>query len=91
MTLKSYALVLEEEFKRKGYNLPTTVAPNFLVKFYGFFDKTVKFVVPILGSRCRFSNDRFIQVLEIQPVDYRKSIIDMAYDMIEKGIITKRY
>ena len=87
MTLKAYALVLDEEFKSKGYNVPTKVAPNFLLKLYACFDKTVKVVVPFLGKRTSFSNDRFIKELGIQPIDFKKSILDMAYDMIEKGIV----
>ncbi len=47
--------------------------------------------VPYLGKRTSFSNDRFIKDLGITPVDYKKSILDMAYDMIEKGIIRKRF
>lgn len=86
-----YALVLDEEFKSKGYNVPTKVAPNFILKIYALFDKTVKTIVPYLGKKPNFNNERFIKVLEIEPIYYKKSILDMAYDMIEKGIVRKRF
>jgi hypothetical protein len=84
-------LWLKEEFGLKGYNIPTRVAPSFLLKIYGLFDKTVAFVCPVLGKRPVFNNDRFKNVLKINPIDSKKSVIDMAYSMIEKGYIPKKY
>ena len=43
-SLKEWALVLDSEFKNKGYNVPTLVAPNWVVKFFNIFDKTKRLV-----------------------------------------------
>jgi dihydroflavonol-4-reductase len=91
ISFKTYAQILDEEFKLKGYRVPTLVAPNTILKIMSLFDKTIKFVIPLLGKRTNFNNERFIKVLAITPIDYKRTILEMAYDMIEKGYITKRY
>ena len=91
MSYKSFAIVLDDEFKSKGYEIPKLFIPNFMAKIIGYFDKTVKFIVPYIGKNPLLNNDRFIKELEIIPIDYKKSIIDMAYDIIEKGYVLKRY
>ena len=50
-----------------------------------------KLVLPFLGKKLYFNNDRFIKELAIKPIDCKKSMLDMAYDIIEKGYVTKRF
>lgn len=82
--------MLKDEFEPKGYRIVTTVAPNCLLKIYGLFDRTVRMVTPFLGKRCFFSNERYINVLGITPIEVKKSINDMAYTMIERGFVRNR-
>jgi nucleoside-diphosphate-sugar epimerase len=89
--LKQYALWLKEEFGSKGYSISTREAPNFLLKLVGMVNKTVAFVVPMLGKVPNFDNARFVDVLKIQPIDPRKTMIDMTYSMIERGFIPKKF
>ncbi len=91
LTLKSCALILYEEFRPKGYYVPTICAPSFLLRIYAYFDQTAKLVLPFLGKKLHFNNDRFIKELAIKPIDCKKSMLDMAYDIIEKGYVTKRF
>ena len=42
--------ILSAEFKSQGYNVPTYVAPNFLMWFVSWFDKTIASIVPTLGQ-----------------------------------------
>ena len=44
-SFKEMALILDEEFE--NYKVPTCVAPNFMIKIYSIFDKTVKMVILI--------------------------------------------
>jgi nucleoside-diphosphate-sugar epimerase len=46
-TFKEMALILDEEFKSKNYKVPTSVAPNCLIKIFSIFDKTVRMVIEI--------------------------------------------
>ena len=90
LVFKEIALILEAEFKSKGFVIPTRVAPNFLLKIYGLFDSTVGFVVPILGKRPAFDNSQFKKLMNADLIDAKKSIIDMAYSLIERGFIVKK-
>ena len=44
MTFKDVATILDSEFASKGYRIPLTIAPTFLVKIVSFFDKTLRMV-----------------------------------------------
>jgi nucleoside-diphosphate-sugar epimerase len=41
-SFREWALILDEEFRSKNYNVPTTAAPNALLKFVSFFDKSLR-------------------------------------------------
>lgn len=43
-SMKEFALILDREFSTKGYNVPTKVAPNFMVKVMSIFDDQIKLV-----------------------------------------------
>ena len=50
-SLQEWALILDAEFKNKGYYVPKIVAPNLVVKFFSIFDKTTRLVnIQILFS-----------------------------------------
>ena len=91
LTLKECALILYEEFRPKGYYVPTYCAPSFLLRLYAYFDQTAKLVLPFLGKTLYFDNNSFMKELEIHPIDSKKSMLDMAYDLIEKGYVSKRF
>ncbi len=88
-TFKEYALILDAEFSKEGYNVPTKVACNCCIKMLALFDPTIKMIVPYLGKCINFDNKRMIEVLKIEPEPIQKTLIDMAYSMIEKGKIKK--
>ena len=87
-----YARYLNEEFSDKGYSVPTWVAPNFLIRLVSYFDREVSFILPMLGKEPKFDNTRLKEVLKIeQPLSTRQAIVEMAYSMIERGMIEKKY
>ena len=43
-SFKDWALVLEKEFKQKGYSIPTRIAPHFFIRLIAYFDDVVKTV-----------------------------------------------
>lgn len=87
ISMQSIALTLEAEFKSKGYSIPTRIAPNFLIRILGFFDKSNKMAIPWLGKNPRFDNTRMLNVLKIEPHDVKSTIIETGYSLIEKGIV----
>lgn len=85
--MKQIALILQKEFKPKGFNIPTLVAPNFLVWINSLIDKKYKTVVSRLGKEFKFSNERLRNVLGITPIECEKTIIDSANALIDLGIV----
>jgi hypothetical protein len=90
-TFRQYAIWLKEEFASKGYCISTMQAPNFLIKLASYFDKSIAFVVPVLGKIPKFDNSRYVNVFKIKPIEPKRSLIDMTYSMIERGFIPKKY
>ncbi|CAF1032353.1 unnamed protein product, partial [Brachionus calyciflorus] len=77
--LKDWALWLDKEFYSKGYNVPTKIAPNFMIKVLSLFDKQVSMIKRLLGIKSSFDNSRMTNVLKIDPIKLEKSLIEMAY------------
>ena len=89
MWFKDMADVIEKEFKPQGYNIPKTVAWNFLIKITALFDATAKTLVPLLGVRQMFDNSRLKNVLGITPYPVEQSVIEICYSLIETGRVKK--
>ena len=75
----------------QSFNLPyfQWVAPNFLVKLMSLFDAMAKSSVPCLDKETFFDNSRMKRVLGITPIEIPTSLVDMAYSMIENGMVQK--
>ncbi|XP_071949449.1 uncharacterized protein [Antedon mediterranea] len=82
-------VILATEFKAQGYNPPTKVLPNFLVKFAAFFKTDLKQLVPQLDADIKGDNTRMREVLKIDPIPIEESVIDIGYSVIEKGWVKK--
>ncbi|KAK2552225.1 hypothetical protein P5673_026751 [Acropora cervicornis] len=83
------AKILDEEFRPLGYNVPTRVAPNFVLRILGLFSGSVKMILPSLGCEQKFDNSKVKHHLQYKATELRTSIIDMAYSMIDGGFIYK--
>lgn len=88
-SMQEIALILDKEFGSRGFNVPTKLAPNFMIKLFSLFDKTVRIITPSLGISYKFDNSRMKNVLKIEPFDFKSTVIDMAISLIEKGFIKK--
>ena len=62
-----------------------------MLRWYGWFDREVGFIVPMLSKKPQFDNERMVKVLKLKPRSTKDGIIEMAYSMIERGFIEKRY
>ena len=88
---KNWALILQKEFADKNYKIPTRVAPHFFIKIYAWFDDIAKSAVPILGVRSMFSNKNMRVNLLVEPIGLEKTIVDMAYSLIDRKIVDKKF
>ncbi|KAK7090238.1 uncharacterized protein [Littorina saxatilis] len=93
MWMKEIAQQLAKEFKPQGYNVPTVNCPYFALWMSSLFDKTIKMILPQVNKVHKFENKRMKEVLGIEPLDAKDTIIEMAYSLIESGFIkkTKKY
>ena len=89
LTMKEMALILKEEFGPQGYSIPTTVIPKFVLWGAKFFDKEVKSIYAGLNKKLRWSNERMVSELAVNPRPIEQTIIEMAYNIIELGIVKK--
>lgn len=90
-SFKDWALILKDEFESKNYSIPTRIAPYFLLKIFSFFDSSVKIACRIYGIKSQFDNSNMLNNLSIKPYSLKDTLIDMAYSMIERKMIEKKY
>ena len=72
-----------------GYNVPTAVLPNFLVRFFACFDKTTKIALPYIGLDLRFDQSACRKILVSDPIEFEKTLKDMCHSLIDMGIAKK--
>lgn len=65
--------------RNAGYSkAPGRKAPNFLMKIMGIFDKDVKAMLPLLGTRATLDNSAAIDILDWEPIPVEDAITEMA-------------
>ncbi|XP_045199960.2 uncharacterized protein LOC123554112 [Mercenaria mercenaria] len=89
MWMKEIAVILSNEFKSQGYNVPTSNCPNAMLSVYGVFNKSIKMIIPQCNKVIKFDNTRMKETLGITPREMKDTIIDMAYSLIEAGLVKK--
>lgn len=67
----------------------TRIAPNFLIKFVGFFDKTVRTTFPFLGKPMITANSKAEAAFNFKFRPARESIIESAKFLIENNLVKK--
>lgn len=87
LTVQEIAMVLKERLGSKASKVPTLVVPNFVVKMLGFFDPTVRMIVPDLGKRRISSNRKAKEVLEWQPRSVADSVVATAESLEQLGML----
>ncbi|KAL7079414.1 hypothetical protein ACQ4LE_001447 [Meloidogyne hapla] len=86
---KDIAKILAKEFEKQGYWLPRYEAPYFGVWLYSFFDSEASSVLSRLNRQILFDNSKAKKLLGIEFRNPEISLIEMAYSMIERGILPK--
>ncbi|XP_033760807.1 putative uncharacterized oxidoreductase YDR541C [Pecten maximus] len=87
--MKEIGQILSKEFKSQGYNVPTTGCPNAILWMNSCFNKNLKTLLPQLNKVYKFDNTRMKEVLAITPKEPKEIVIDMAYSLIENGLVKK--
>ena len=89
MWVREIATVLAAEFDSQGYNVPTRLAPYWMLWLYSGFDGTVRLLLRAIGKVSLVDNTRMRNVLGVKPRDVRVALVDMCYSMIDNGMLPK--
>lgn len=87
--LKEAADILRAEFSDQGYHPPSLTLPNFVVWLGSWFSRTLATRYRTVMEPLPLDNSRMRNVLKIEPTPPEKSLVDMAYSMIEGGHVPK--
>uniref|UniRef100_A0A2P2I3A9 NADPH-dependent aldehyde reductase ARI1-like n=1 Tax=Hirondellea gigas TaxID=1518452 RepID=A0A2P2I3A9_9CRUS len=90
MWLKDVHTIVAKEFRPQGYRVATNVLPYFLVWISSFFMEGIRgYVLPRIGTSYSVDNSRMVNVLGITPITMEKSLVDMAYALIDLNMVAK--
>lgn len=84
MWMRDIAAVLAEEFNRKGYRVPTTQMPTWLLRIVALFDRSIP--LDMVGRREQVSADKARRELGWTSRPARESVLDTAHSLIELGL-----
>lgn len=70
-----------------GRKIVTFVAPHFLIRIIGLFDKSVRTIIPDLGKTKRIDNTKAKALLDIDFADPRAAIVDTANFLLDRGLV----
>jgi nucleoside-diphosphate-sugar epimerase len=85
--LEEFALILDRNFARRGYRVPTRILPDWLVHFIAIIIPKTKPVVDALGWTYSISTKQARSVLGWEPRPYEGTIVEMAESMIEQDMV----
>jgi len=75
---------LAQQIRAAGYQVPTRVFPNWLVRIFGRFDKGVALFVPRLGKRRNLSTQEARKWLDWRARPLRDTIVETAQDIASR-------
>ncbi len=85
MTMKEVADVLRQAYP--GRKIPARVLPDFFVRLYANFDKTLKPILMDLGIERKLSAAKASGDLQWQPLPMREAVLTCAQSVLELGIV----
>jgi nucleoside-diphosphate-sugar epimerase len=87
VTPSAWLVDVSKALAKNGYNTPTKVLPDFLVRLIAIFDKTIRMVTNDLGHKTEISNAKMQKVLGIKPRDLEEMSVSMAKSMEKFGAL----
>ena len=84
LTFRDMAMALKQRFPER--RIPTRVAPHFVIRMLGLFDKSIAAIIPSLGRREVASRELAQSLFGIEFRDPLVSVAESAEFMVENGI-----
>ena len=79
--------VLHEEFKDKGYKIPTKEAPYCLIWLASVCDRRVKPLLPQWGKKFAVDRKKSLDELGLNYISLEQSLTQMTHNLIDLGYI----
>lgn len=86
MWMRDIALVLKAEYPDR--KIPLRVAPDWLMRVMGMFDKKIKSILPSLGHEIPLDNSAAAEILGIEFIEARQAIRTSASSLIRENIVS---
>ncbi|KAE9552581.1 hypothetical protein FO519_004198 [Halicephalobus sp. NKZ332] len=84
------AKALGKEFRSQGYWLPRFQVPYFVLRVYSIFDDQAKSILERVNREVKFDSSKAQKILGLEFRNPDSSLVEMAYSMIERGILPKK-
>ena len=85
--LKEIVEILNKEYAKRGYKIPTIQFPSFLIRFIALFDKKISLVTNSLDWDYELSSKKAKRILNWNPRSGVEAILSMAESLIEQGLV----
>lgn len=85
--LPEFAGILHHNFASRGYQVPTAVLPNIMVRLIALFMPKLRNVANQLNWNYSISTEQARTLLGWQPRPYEKTIVEMGESLIEHGLV----
>ena len=86
-SMPEVAKILAEEYRPRGYRVPTLTVPNFAIRIAAIFDPTVRLVLKELGQERLYSSEQAETILGWSGRSTREMTLDMAESLIRYGVV----
>jgi dihydroflavonol-4-reductase len=84
---KEIAMTLKKEFPDHPKKIKTMVLPDFLIGFYGLFNKDIGAIISELGCRKTYDNTKAVELFNWKPRPNKEAIISLATSLIKFGVV----
>lgn len=87
ISLPEFANILHRAVLGRGYQVPTRILPDILVRLIALFIPKIRNVSEALNWNYSFSTEQARSVLGWQPRLYEQTVVDMAESLIEHKVV----
>jgi nucleoside-diphosphate-sugar epimerase len=85
--MQEIATILQQHFAARGYNIPTRVLPDLLLRLLSLFDPRIRLIVHELGWDYTVSTKRIETVLGWRARPIEETLVDMGESMLQLGMV----
>lgn len=85
ISFKEVAKIIKESYPRR--KVPSLLLPNFAVRLFSYFDKTLQPVLLDLGVQRKINNSKAINELGWKPRPNREAVVSCAESVLQLGIV----